>query len=309
MLLPNRHGSSTAYRYGFQGQEKDDEIKGEGNSVNYKYRMHDPRVGRFFATDPLEKKYPWNSPYAFSENRVIDGVELEGLEVVAVGKETAGAIVLSGSYGYGFAFNLLKPKDSYFYNSWSFGAKTNVSAGMSIKLAIFPTMKDTRDLGGYGHEFGVSLGEVGTFGFGYARSGKHDGFYIEGGFGAGLSPADVGYSYGKTDLTPITNFSKMKEVLFEAKDVVNNLIEKVTESVNESKNYIKYERKIHNNLMNNISKEYRLNGKSEKYYNFLNQKKESFDNIKEKEKSIAENQEKIEELNKVKIALDEQIEN
>ena len=42
--------------------------------------MHDPRVGRFFATDPLEGKYPWNSPYAFSENRVIDKIELEGLE-------------------------------------------------------------------------------------------------------------------------------------------------------------------------------------------------------------------------------------
>ena len=42
--------------------------------------MHDPKVGRFFAVDPLEKKYPWNSPYAFSENRVIASVELEGLE-------------------------------------------------------------------------------------------------------------------------------------------------------------------------------------------------------------------------------------
>ncbi|RVU90814.1 hypothetical protein EH230_07825 [Flavobacterium columnare] len=80
-MIPNRHGSSTAYRYGFQGQEKDDEIKGEGNSLNYTFRMHDPRVGRFFAVDPLESKYPWNSPYAFSENRVMDGIELEGLEV------------------------------------------------------------------------------------------------------------------------------------------------------------------------------------------------------------------------------------
>jgi len=67
-------------RNGFQGQEMDDEIKGEGNSVNYSYRMHDPRLGRFFARDPLSKSYPYNSPYAFSENRVIDGVELEGME-------------------------------------------------------------------------------------------------------------------------------------------------------------------------------------------------------------------------------------
>ena len=42
--------------------------------------MHDPRVGRFFAIDPLSPKYPWNSSYAFSENVVIDHVELEGLE-------------------------------------------------------------------------------------------------------------------------------------------------------------------------------------------------------------------------------------
>lgn len=58
----------------------DNELKGEGNSVNYRYRMHDPRVGRFFAPDPLFRQYPHNSPYAFSENDVISHVELEGLE-------------------------------------------------------------------------------------------------------------------------------------------------------------------------------------------------------------------------------------
>jgi hypothetical protein len=73
------------YRYGFQNQEKDDEIKGGGNSVNYKYRMHDPRVGRFFAVDPLASKYPWNSVYAFSENLLIHMLELEGLESSPLG--------------------------------------------------------------------------------------------------------------------------------------------------------------------------------------------------------------------------------
>jgi len=42
--------------------------------------MHDARIGRFWSIDPLTLKYPWNSPYVFSENRVIDGVELEGAE-------------------------------------------------------------------------------------------------------------------------------------------------------------------------------------------------------------------------------------
>jgi RHS repeat-associated protein len=70
------------YRYGFQGQEKDNEFKGNGNSINYKYRVHDPRLGRFLSLDPLAKDYPHNSPYAFSENRVIDGIDLEGLEFI-----------------------------------------------------------------------------------------------------------------------------------------------------------------------------------------------------------------------------------
>jgi RHS repeat-associated protein len=68
------------YRSGFQGQEEDDELKGDGNSLNYEFRMHDPRLGRFFAGDPLESKYPFYSPYAFSGNEVISKVELEGLE-------------------------------------------------------------------------------------------------------------------------------------------------------------------------------------------------------------------------------------
>jgi len=84
MQMPGRSFSSENYRYGYQGSEKDNEVKGNGNSVNFKYRMHDPRTGRFFAVDPLASSYPHNSPYAFSENRVLDAIELEGLEKVEV---------------------------------------------------------------------------------------------------------------------------------------------------------------------------------------------------------------------------------
>ena len=58
-------------------------MKGKGNSVNYKYRMHDPRVGRFFAVDPLTKKYPYLTSYQFSSNQPIHAPELEGLESAA----------------------------------------------------------------------------------------------------------------------------------------------------------------------------------------------------------------------------------
>lgn len=103
MLLNNRHGSvdSDAYRYGFQGQERDDEVKGEGNSYNYTYRMHDSRLGRFFATDPLESEYSFYTPYQFSGNKVIAFIELEGLEEFgAVAEEviTKTGTVLTNSY-------------------------------------------------------------------------------------------------------------------------------------------------------------------------------------------------------------------
>jgi len=43
--------------------------------------MHDPRIGRFFAVDPLAGKYPWNSPYAFATNNPVRLVDVDGLGV------------------------------------------------------------------------------------------------------------------------------------------------------------------------------------------------------------------------------------
>ena len=68
------------YRYFFNGQESDGEAYGQGGLHAFEYRMHDTRIGRFWSVDPLAGKFPWNSTYAFAENRVVDGRELEGLE-------------------------------------------------------------------------------------------------------------------------------------------------------------------------------------------------------------------------------------
>jgi|GEM_PF-4740702 len=80
-LLPKRNFTGDKYRFGFNGQEKDDEIHNAiGTNYAYKYRLYDCRIGRFFSLDPLAGKYPWNSPYSFSENDPINYPELEGLE-------------------------------------------------------------------------------------------------------------------------------------------------------------------------------------------------------------------------------------
>jgi len=74
-----RQWTSDRGRYAFQGQEHDPETGYD----YFKYRMYDAETGRFNGVDPLRGKYPHNSAFAFSENRVVDGVELEGLEYTA----------------------------------------------------------------------------------------------------------------------------------------------------------------------------------------------------------------------------------
>jgi RHS repeat-associated protein len=64
--------------YKFQHQEHIDDLSLDWDS--FKWRNHQPEIGRFFNIDPLAAKYVYNSPYAFAENRVISGRELEGLE-------------------------------------------------------------------------------------------------------------------------------------------------------------------------------------------------------------------------------------
>ena len=44
------------------------------------YRVYQKRLGRFLSIDPLSKKYPFNSTFAFAENSPISGIDLEGLE-------------------------------------------------------------------------------------------------------------------------------------------------------------------------------------------------------------------------------------
>lgn len=65
-------------RYLFQGQELQKDL--DLGWYQFKWRMHDPAIGRFGAVDPLAVKYPYWSTYAFSGNQVIAMVELEGLE-------------------------------------------------------------------------------------------------------------------------------------------------------------------------------------------------------------------------------------
>lgn len=58
--------------------EKDDEVKGNGNSLDFGARIYDPRVGRWLSRDTLEGKYPELSPYHFSANNPVLLVDRDG---------------------------------------------------------------------------------------------------------------------------------------------------------------------------------------------------------------------------------------
>ncbi len=60
----------------FQEFEEDFGVK----NIFFKYRNQDPQIGRFLQVDPISEKYPFNSIYAYAENKPIDGIDLEGLE-------------------------------------------------------------------------------------------------------------------------------------------------------------------------------------------------------------------------------------
>jgi RHS repeat-associated protein len=62
----------------FQGQEHVDDLGLNWDS--YRYRNHQPDIGRFFNIDPMASAFYYNSPYAFSENKVTTHREMEGLE-------------------------------------------------------------------------------------------------------------------------------------------------------------------------------------------------------------------------------------
>jgi RHS repeat-associated protein len=79
--------SEVPQNFKFQSQEHISDLGLDWDS--FKWRNYQPDLGRFFNLDPLADKFVNNSPYAFSENKVISYREFEGLEGVGV-SATAG---------------------------------------------------------------------------------------------------------------------------------------------------------------------------------------------------------------------------
>jgi RHS repeat-associated protein len=74
-----RVGGDSSYRFGFNGQEMSNEIKGgEGNSYTAEFWEYDPRIGRRWNVDPVTKEN--ESPYAVMGNNPIWNVDIDGAD-------------------------------------------------------------------------------------------------------------------------------------------------------------------------------------------------------------------------------------
>ncbi|HZH87861.1 MAG TPA: hypothetical protein VFD78_01650 [Chitinophagaceae bacterium] len=92
-LIPVTTDEDDPYKYKYQGQERQDDFGLNWDS--FKWRNYDYAIGRFFNIDPLAEDYPYNSTYAFQENKMGLGRELEGLEMISERNQNGKSITLN----------------------------------------------------------------------------------------------------------------------------------------------------------------------------------------------------------------------
>ena len=81
------------------GMEKDDDIKGTGNSYDFGARMYDPRTVRFYSIDPLYSKYTGWTSFAFAMDNPIAFIDVGGLATFLIIKGRGGENIESPNPG------------------------------------------------------------------------------------------------------------------------------------------------------------------------------------------------------------------
>ncbi len=91
MIQPGRSYNSGNYRFGFNGMEKDDEIKGGGNSYDFGARIYDSRIGTWLSLDRKSKAY--RSNYIFCADNPIIFIDPDGNDDYYYDKSTNSVVV------------------------------------------------------------------------------------------------------------------------------------------------------------------------------------------------------------------------
>ncbi|MEN9488375.1 MAG: hypothetical protein RL494_640 [Bacteroidota bacterium] len=117
------------YIFGFNSMEKDDELKGSGNSYTTEFRQYDPRLGRWLSVDPMASDAPGWTPYRAFFNNPILYTDPSGLyETKREARQAR-----RGAMDHGYAWGKIKgTKGNYTFNSY----KKNDS---EIEITCFST--------------------------------------------------------------------------------------------------------------------------------------------------------------------------
>ena len=109
-----------AYSYGYGGQEKDNEVSGEGNSYTAQYWQYDSRLGRRWNRDPIT--YPWQSAYSTNNNNPIVYTDPTGLYGIDKAKrKRKRAVKRYGEHRVSEVYqHENKGKKGYGFNTWNF---------------------------------------------------------------------------------------------------------------------------------------------------------------------------------------------
>jgi len=78
MLIDELSWNSSNGRYGYNGKENDNEVKGTGKQIDFGARIFDTRVSRFLSLDPLKTQFAFQSPYIYAGDSPINSVDKNG---------------------------------------------------------------------------------------------------------------------------------------------------------------------------------------------------------------------------------------
>lgn len=135
------YGTAGRYRYGFNGKENDNEVKGVGNAVDFGSRIYDSRIGRWLSTDPLQSKYPSLTPYHFTGNNPINYIDIDGQDTISIHKtftsySLGGKTIISGG-AFSYSVKKAKGEDIFYYNVITRSISSHGASSLKVKTTQF----------------------------------------------------------------------------------------------------------------------------------------------------------------------------
>jgi len=183
VTLDGRTIENDFYRRGFNGMEKDDELKGSGNSYDFGARMYDARSGRWLTVDPAAQQLPQHSPNSFCFNSplILSDPDGEKPKVEVVKNEDGSTTITVTNYIFAYRKgkqNQLRSLNQSVLDSHLKGGTSNYN-GETINIIIKTEVQYVDNIRQAKKEIDANEGygvimELGNKGGHHTSNGKYD---------------------------------------------------------------------------------------------------------------------------------------